>query len=198
MVGLYKQLTQGHIVTGMRDNVVWGIYIVNFIFFMGVSYAGALISGVLHLFKTSWRKPIIRMTELITMVSLLIGPVFILFCVGRFERIPYLIIHPRIQSPIVWDVIAISTDLVGCFIFIYLSFLEDMAHLRDRADALKLPAWRKKLYKFLAIGYTATPVQRKLTLFLTERNGCHDHRYCHHSLFCIGLDIRCYIATRLA
>ena len=162
MVGLYTQLTGGHIVTGMRDNVVWGIYIVNFIFFMGISYAGALISGVMHLFKTSWRKPIIRITELITVVSLMIGPVFILFCVGRFERIPYLIIHPRIQSPIMWDVIAISTDLVGCFIFLYLSFLEDMALLRDNAVMLKMPPWRQRLYKFLALGYTGDPVQSKL------------------------------------
>jgi molybdopterin-containing oxidoreductase family membrane subunit len=146
----------------MRDNVVWGIYIVNFIFFMGVSYAGALISGVLHLFKTSWRKPIIRMTELITVVSLMIGPVFILFCVGRFERIPYLILHPRIQSPIMWDVIAISTDLVGCFIFLYLSFLEDMALLRDNAVSLEMPQWRQRLYKFLALGYTGDPIQSKL------------------------------------
>jgi Ni/Fe-hydrogenase subunit HybB-like protein len=44
MFGLYTQLTQGHIVTGMRDNVVWGVYIVNFIFFMGISYAGALFA----------------------------------------------------------------------------------------------------------------------------------------------------------
>lgn len=165
MFGLYTQLTQGHVVTGMRDNVVWGIYIVNFIFFMGVSYAGALISGVLHLFKTSWRKPIIRLSELLTVVSLMIGPVFILFCVGRFERIPYLVIHPRIQSPIMWDVIAISTDLVGCIIFLYLSFLEDMAHLRDNAVALKMSQWRINLYKYLAIGYTGTPVQQKLLKF---------------------------------
>ena len=58
---LYVQIAEGHVVTGMRDNVVWGIYIVNFIFFMGVSYAGALISGTLHLFRAEWRKPIIRM-----------------------------------------------------------------------------------------------------------------------------------------
>lgn len=168
MVGLYTQLTGGHIVTGMRDNVVWGIYIVNFIFFMGVSYAGALISGVMHLLKTSWRRPVIRVTELITVVSLMIGPVFILFCVGRFERIPYLIMYPRIQSPIMWDVIAISTDLVGCIIFLYLSFLEDIALLRDNAAILKMPAWRQKLYKFLAMGYTGDPVQRKL--LNTSRN----------------------------
>ena len=50
IMGLVEQITGGHIVTGMRDNVVWGVYIVNFIFFMGLSYAGAMLSGVLHLF----------------------------------------------------------------------------------------------------------------------------------------------------
>src|SRR5512137_1641843 len=72
--GLILQIDKGHIVTGMRDNVVWGFYIVNFIFFMGLSYSGALISGVLHLFHTGWRKPVIRMAELITIISLIIGP----------------------------------------------------------------------------------------------------------------------------
>ena len=115
--GLYTQIAGGHIVTGMRDNVVWGVYIVNFIFFMGVSYAGALISGVLHLFKSEWRKPIMRIGELLTVISLLIGPTFILFCIGRLDRLHFLMLHPRIQSPITWDVIAISTDIIGCFIF---------------------------------------------------------------------------------
>ena len=49
LFGLYIQITRGHIVTGMRDYVVWGVYIVNFIFFMGLSYAGALVAGSLHL-----------------------------------------------------------------------------------------------------------------------------------------------------
>ncbi len=165
VVGFIRQLTGGHIVTGMRDNVVWGVYIVNFIFFMGISYAGALISGVLHLFRTGWRKPIIRMVELITVISLVIGPVFILFCVGRFERIPYLFIYPRIQSPIMWDVIAILTDLVGCIIFVYLSYIEDLALLRDRSSELKIPKWRKKLYKWFSLGYKSTPSQVKRLIF---------------------------------
>ena len=59
--GLYVQETEGHITTGMRDHVVWGIYIVNFIFFIGISYAGALISGILRLLRVEWRKPIVRM-----------------------------------------------------------------------------------------------------------------------------------------
>jgi Ni/Fe-hydrogenase subunit HybB-like protein len=159
--GLYRQIADGHVITGMRDNVVWGIYIVNFIFFMGLSYAGALFSGILHLFKSPWRAPIIRMAELITIISLVIGPVFILFCIGRLERLPYLFIFPRIQSPITWDVIAITTDLVGCLLFLYLSFIEDFAYLRDYKD-LKLPKWRKNLYRILALGYKDTPRHYKI------------------------------------
>ncbi len=159
--GLILQIDKGHIVTGMRDNVVWGFYIVNFIFFMGLSYSGALISGVLHLFHTEWRKPVIRMAELITVISLVIGPFFIFFCIGRLDRLYFLFIHPRIQSPITWDVIAISTDLVGCFIYLYLSFVEDFAILRDY-EGLNVASWKKKLYRILSLGYTGSERQRKL------------------------------------
>lgn len=162
--GLIQQIDKGHIVTGMRDSVVWGVYIVNFIFFMGLSYAGALVSGALHLFKTPWRAPIIRLAEMITVISLAIGPFFIFFCVGRLERIPYILAFPRIQSPIVWDVIAILTDIFGCFIYLYISFLEDFAILRDKED-LDVPPWKKKLYRILAIGYTGTEKQRRILGF---------------------------------
>jgi molybdopterin-containing oxidoreductase family membrane subunit len=162
--GLIQQIDKGHIVTGMRDSVVWGVYIVNFIFFMGLSYAGALVSGALHLFKTPWRAPIIRLAEMITVISLAIGPFFIFFCVGRLERIPYILAFPRIQSPIVWDVIAILTDIFGCFIFLYISFLEDFAILRDKTD-LKVPSWKKKMYRILAIGYTGTEKQHRILSF---------------------------------
>jgi Ni/Fe-hydrogenase subunit HybB-like protein len=156
---LYWQVSRGHIVTGMRDNVVWGVYIVNFIFFMGISYAGALISGALHLFHAEWRKPIIRMAEFITVISLLIGPLYIMLCIGRLDRLPNLVLFGRIQSPITWDVIAISTDIFGCFIFLYLAILRDLSKLRDYEE-LKLPKWRKNLYRILALGYEGTAEQQ--------------------------------------
>lgn len=162
--GLIQQIDKGHIVTGMRDNVVWGVYIVNFIFFMGLSYAGALVSGTLHLFKTSWRAPVIRLAELITVISLAIGPFFIFFCVGRLERIPYILAFPRIQSPIVWDVIAILTDVFGAAIFLYVSFIEDFAILRD-AENLQIAPWKKKMFRILSLGYTGTPKQKKILTF---------------------------------
>ncbi|HDZ41388.1 MAG TPA: hypothetical protein ENH59_06895 [Bacteroidetes bacterium] len=163
-IGIYaliQQIDKGHIVTGMRDNVVWGVYIVNFIFFMGLSYAGALISGVLHLFKSPWRAPVIRFAELITVISLCIGPFFIFFCIGRLDRLPFLFAFPRIQSPITWDVIAIITDLFGCFIFLYLSLIEDFAMLRDTTD-ISIKPWKKKLYRILALGYVGTKKQHRL------------------------------------
>lgn len=163
LFGLYMQITKGHAITGMRDYVVWGVYIVNFIFFMGLSYAGALIAGTLHLMKTDWRKPIMRMAEILTVVSLMIGPLFIILCIGRLDRLYYLVIFGRIQSPITWDVIAISTDLIGCMLYLYLSLIPDFAKLRDFKE-LKVKSWRKKMYRILALGYEDAPEYNKLLI----------------------------------
>ncbi|UJH66648.1 NrfD/PsrC family molybdoenzyme membrane anchor subunit [Allomuricauda sp. SCSIO 65647] len=159
LVAFIIQVLKGHEVTGMRDNVVWGIYIINFIFFVCLSYSGAFISGILHFFKTPWKNSVSRIVEIITVVSLIIGPIFILLCIGRLDRLHYLFLYPRIQSPITWDIIAIITDLIGCFIYLYLTFIPDFAILRDNSE--NVPKWRKKLYTFLAIGYRDTPTQRK-------------------------------------
>jgi len=159
--GLYAlivQIVDGHIVTGMRDNVVWGIYIANFIFFIGISYAGALISGILHLLRVEWRTPIIRIAEIITVISTIIGPAYILLCMGRLDRLHHLALFGRIQSPIIWDVIAISTYLIGSIIFLYLASIRDLAALRDYPFKSK---WRHKVYKFLSIDFNGTTQQNR-------------------------------------
>ncbi|MEP1095582.1 MAG: NrfD/PsrC family molybdoenzyme membrane anchor subunit [Cyclobacteriaceae bacterium] len=164
-VGLYAlflQVTKGHLITGMRDHVVWGVYIVNFVFILGLSYAGALIAGIFHLGRVRWAKPIQRILKLITVFSLIIGPFYILLCLGRPERLFYLFLHPRIQSPIIWDVIAIVTDLIFCTVYMYFTYIKDFALLRDNSARLNMPNWRAKLYKFLAVGYQNTPKQAKL------------------------------------
>jgi molybdopterin-containing oxidoreductase family membrane subunit len=161
LVGLYMQIIKGHAITGMRDYVVWGVYIVNFIFFMGLSYAGALIAGTLHLMNTGWRKPIMRMAEILTVVSIAIGPLFIILCIGRLDRLYYLFLFGRIQSPITWDVIAISTDLIGCMLYLYLSLIPDLAKLRD-FKGFKENSFRKKMYRVLALGYQDTPQHNKI------------------------------------
>jgi len=134
LVGIYAlimQISKGQIITGMRDNAVWGIYTANFVFFMGLSYAGALVSCAAQLLRIKWIKPLVRMAELLTVSSLVVGAPFILFCLGRLDRIHYLFTNGRIQSPITWDVIAISTDLFFCVAFLYFTNIRDFAKLRD-------------------------------------------------------------------
>ena len=157
---LYIQLSQGQVVTGMRDYVIWGIYDANFIFFIGISYAGALISGILHLMRVEWRHPILRMAETITVVSTMIGPSYIFLSMGRLERVWHILIYGRIQSPIVWDVFAISTYLIGSFIFLYLACVRDLAFMRDHP--VGVGRWRNSIYKFMSAGYRDTPKQREL------------------------------------
>lgn len=159
LYALYLQIVEGHGITGMRDNVVWGLYIANFIFFIGISYAGAIISGILHLLKIEWRKPIIRIAELITVIATIIGPIYILLCVGRLDRLHHLFIYPRLQSPITWDVIAILTYLVGSIIFLYLALIRDFSILST--EKLNISSTRKKLYRFFSLGYKNTPKQKK-------------------------------------
>lgn len=157
---LIMQMVEGQIVTGMRDNAVWGIYTANFVFFMGLSYAGALVSCSFQLLRIKWAKPILRIAELITVSSLIVGAPYILFCLGRLDRIHYLFMYGRIQSPITWDVIAISTDLVFCIAFLYFTHIRDFAKLRD-AENFNIAPWRKKMYKILALGYVGNPAQKK-------------------------------------
>jgi Ni/Fe-hydrogenase subunit HybB-like protein len=160
---LYFQISRGHEATGMRNNVVWGVYIVNFIFFVTISYSGAFISGVLHFYETPWKNSLSRILEIITVLALIIGPVFILLCIGRLDRLHYLFVYPRIQSPITWDIIAIMTDLIGCFVYLYITFIPDLAILRDYSQVNDtVPEWRKKIYKVLSIGYQDTEEQRNL------------------------------------
>jgi len=156
---LYRQITQGEIVTGMRDNVVWGLYIANFIFFIGLSYAGAIISAILHLLNVDWGKPIIRMAKLMTIFTVVIGPIFILLCMGRLDRLHHLFLYLRLQSPISWDVIAIATFFVGALLYLYVSVVRDFSILRT--SDLKMSKTRKKFYKFFSLGYRNTPKQKK-------------------------------------
>ena len=162
--GLYAlviQIVDGHAATGMRDHVVWGIYIANFIFFLGLSYSGAIIAAFFHLFKVPWRRPVIRIASLIAVTGAIVGPIFILLCIGRLDRLHYLLIYPRLQSPIIWDVFAISTYIIAALLFLYLGLVKDFAVFRD-SGSLNFQGWRKKLYTWLAINYKGLPEQDKI------------------------------------
>lgn len=153
----YLQLKYGLIVTAMRDYTSWGIYISNFVFFVAISLVGSLISSILKLNKNEWSRPLTRVSEIIAVAAIICAAVIIIVDMGRPDRFFYVITHLRIQSPIIWDVIVISTYLVISFILLYLSLLPDIALCRDRLTAI--PNWKKKMYKYLAINWSNHPEQ---------------------------------------
>jgi len=155
--GYYRQLTLGLVVTAMRDYTSWGIYISNFVFFVAISLVGSLMSSILKLNKNDWSRPLTRMSEIIAVSAIICAAVIIIVDMGRPDRFFYVITHLRIQSPIIWDVIIISTYLVISFILLYLSLLPDIALCRDRLTVI--PKWKKWMYKILAINWNNHPEQ---------------------------------------
>ncbi len=153
------QLRHGLGVTGLRGYVFWGIYITNFVFFIGVSHAGTLISAILRVTGAEWRRPITRMAEAITVFALLVGAPMVFIDMGRPDRVLNLLLHGRLQSPILWDILSITTYLAGSLLYLYLPLIPDLAILRQRIAGIS--PWRAKLYAILSLGWRGTDVQRQ-------------------------------------
>jgi Ni/Fe-hydrogenase subunit HybB-like protein len=154
------QLINGLGVTGLSDEVFWGVYTSNLVTFIGFSYGGAVVSAILRITHAQWRSPITRLAEATALVTLLIGASFAIIHLGHPERIWRFFIYSRVSSPIVWDSIAISTYLVGTVIFLYILLIPDLAVVRDRVDA-KVGSLTRRLSKLLAFGWRGLPEQRQ-------------------------------------
>ncbi len=155
------QVNNGIGVSGLRRPVFWGFYITNFVFWIGLSHAGTLISAILRLANATWRRPVTRCAEVITVFALSIGATFPVIHLGRpwlaFWLFPYPSergLWPNIRSPLLWDFFAINTYLLGSVTFLILPMIPDMALIRDRATGL-----RKKIYSVVAVGWRGTPKQ---------------------------------------
>ena len=150
------QLFRGLGVTGLNRPVFWGFYIINCIYFIAISYGGTLTSAILRLVDARWRLPITRAAEVITVCALGVGAFNIVLDMGRPDRVLNMVLHGRLQSPIMWDFYCIILYLSCSFVYLYLPLIPDIALLRDRYPG------RKRLYRFLALGYTGTPRQKHL------------------------------------
>lgn len=155
LVAYIHQLRIGLAATAMTNYFSWGLYIINFVFFIGISHAGTLVSAILRVTGAEWRRPITRMAEGITVFALLIGAPMVIIDMGRPERTLNVILHGRLQSPILWDVMSVATYMVGSVLYLYLPMIPDMATLRDHPAAFA--PWRRKLYRMLSLGFTGTP-----------------------------------------
>ncbi|OGO22877.1 MAG: hypothetical protein A2144_02475 [Chloroflexi bacterium RBG_16_50_9] len=160
--GLYAyiiQLRYGLLATGMRDVVIWGLYLVNFVFFIGISHAGTLISAILRVTRAGWRTPVTRMAELITVVAISVGALMPIIDLGRPDRVWHMITFGRFQSPLMWDIVSITSYLTGSLIYLYLPLIPDFALVRDRLTQ-GTSAFKRKVYTFLAVGWRDKPQQR--------------------------------------
>jgi len=156
--GVHAYLTQYRIglgVTGLSRQVFWGVYITNFVFFIGISHAGTFISAVLRVTKAEWRRPITRASELITVIVLFFGVGSVLIDLGRPDRMLYAIRYAHFRSPLLWDVCSITTYLTCSSICLYLALIPDIAILRDHAGK------RQWFYRILSFGYTGAEEQHR-------------------------------------
>ncbi len=155
-----QQLINGLIVTNLRDRISWGLYIASFVFFIGISHAGTLLSAILRVTRARWQMSITRMAEFITGVALMVAALFPAIDMGRPDRILNMALFGRWQSPLMWDIMAILTYLTGSLIYLYLPLIPDFALCRDRLGA-HAPAWQRWLFTTAAIGWKGTQGQRQ-------------------------------------
>ena len=153
------QITVGMGVTGLNSPVYWGVYITNFVFWVGIGHAGTLISAILFLFRAKWRNSINRSAEAMTVFAVITAGLFPLIHVGRIWFAAYWMaplpntnnLWVNFRSPLIWDVFAISTYLTVSLLFWYMGLVPDLASMRDRAKGFK-----KKLFNFMSFGWTGS------------------------------------------
>jgi Ni/Fe-hydrogenase subunit HybB-like protein len=165
------QMFNGLGITGLTRPVMWAVYIANFVYFIGIGHAGTFISAAFRALRISWRGPISRPAELLTVFGLSTAGLFPLIHLGRswkfYWLIPYpnqRLIWPSFHSPLVWDLIAITTYLSCSVLFAYLSLIPDLAMARDRAT---IP-WRRRFFEVTSLGWRGT--ERQWSLHETAMN----------------------------
>lgn len=158
-----NSILKGLGVTGLRRPNFWGIFLVNFVFWIGISHAGTFVSAILRVFKAEFRRPFTRAAELMTTFGLIAAFMYPIIHLGRPWRTYWILpypnqrqLWPNFRSPILWDIIAITTYLISSTMYLYLPLIPDLAMARDRTTG-----WKHKVYKILALGWRGTEKEWK-------------------------------------
>ena len=142
-------------IAGIRRPTGWGLFIVTFVFWIGISHSGTFVSAILRVFNAEFRRPITRAAELMTSFSLICGGLYPIVHLGRAWVVYWMVPIPNqrglwdnFQSPLAWDLLAITTYLLGSTIYVFLPMIPDLAMTRDHTTG-----WRHVLYKLLSLGW---------------------------------------------
>ncbi len=144
----------------LGKTIGWGWDITNFVWWVGIGHAGTLISAILLLFRQGWRTGVNRAAEAMTIFAVMCAGQFPIWHMGRVWMAFFVLPYPNTRgplwvnfnSPLLWDVFAISTYFTVSLLFWYAGLLPDLATVRDRAK-LK---WRKFMYGLLSFGWTGS------------------------------------------
>ncbi|WP_162418415.1 NrfD/PsrC family molybdoenzyme membrane anchor subunit [Cyclobacterium roseum] len=156
-LALVATLWEGIGMWGLNKTVGWAWDITNFVWWVGIGHAGTLISAVLLLFRQKWRTSINRAAEAMTIFAVICAALFPLIHMGRpwvgaIWALPlpntYGSLWVNFNSPLLWDVFAISTYFSVSLVFWYIGLIPDFATIRDRATGL-----RKTIYGALSFGW---------------------------------------------
>ena len=144
------QLKQGLQVTNMRDNVIWGLYIITFMFFVGLSAGGLIVASAGRLFGVRQFAPIVRLAVVEATVTIATAALCIIPDLGHPQRILNLLFHAHWLSPMIWDVTVILIYLVLSLIYLWLYMRRDLAArgswlalgTKDTSDAARAHDYR--------------------------------------------------------
>jgi Ni/Fe-hydrogenase subunit HybB-like protein len=150
---------------GIAHPIGWGVYITNFVFWVGIAHSGTLISAVLYLFRAKFRMAIYRIAEAMTVFAVMTAGLFPIIHTGRpwfaaYWLFPYPNqrgLWPNFRSPLLWDVFAISTYFTVSAVFFFVGLIPDIAAARDRAKTTV----KKVLYGVTSLGWTGSNEQWK-------------------------------------
>ncbi|MBI3988412.1 MAG: polysulfide reductase NrfD [candidate division NC10 bacterium] len=142
------QLKIGLAITGMNTPTSWGFYIVNFVFFVGLSAGGIIIASLVHAFGIQRFRSVARIAELMAISCLILATIFIMLDLGRPDRFYHLFLYGRFASPLIWDVIVITLYLLVGMAYGYFGTRADLVR------CMALIPHRRGLFQLLALGYT--------------------------------------------
>lgn len=158
-VAAYNTVYEGIGLWGVNQTVGWGWGITNFVWWIGIGHAGTFISAILLLFGQKWRTSINRAAEAMTIFAVLCAAFYPIIHMGRqaffFFTFPYpntRNLWVNFNSPLTWDVFAISTYFLLSLVYWYIGMVPDIAVIRDRGGS-RIKKW---FYGVLSMGWSGS------------------------------------------